>query len=62
VQIFKYVVPIANTSLFPLENNEINHLDSKIPNNKNTINIQILKNIPFPATLFTFSLFFLLNF
>lgn len=36
-------------------NNEINHLEPKIPKIKNTKKIHILKNIPFPATLFAFS-------
>lgn len=57
-QILKYVVPIEITSSFPLANKEINHSEPNTPNNKNAIKITILKNIPFPATLFTFSLSF----
>ena len=56
--IFKYIVPIVITCSLPLAKSEINHFEPKIPNNKNIIYKQTLKNIPFPATLFTFSVFF----
>ena len=56
--ICKYIVPIDITSSFPPEKIEINHFEPNVPNNKKIKYMMILKNIPFPATLFTFSIFF----
>ena len=57
-QICKYVVPIEITSLFPFAKRDINQFEPNAPNSKNTKYMQILKNIPCPATLLTFSVFF----
>lgn len=57
-QIRKYVVPMNITCSFSPAKSEINHFEPNIPNNKKIKYKQMLKNIPFPATLFTFSVFF----
>ena len=57
-QIRKYVVPIEITSSFPFAKRDINQFEPNTPNSKKMAYIQTLKNIPLPATLLTFSIFF----